>query len=69
LHVDGIEADNSRVQADISLGYALAVVVRAWRLGELGFGAIEGREEGLDVLLVCFLGCGEAGLVDAFNNH
>jgi len=55
LHVDGVEADDGRVQAHVGFGGVGAVVVRAGGLGEFGFGAVEGCEEGLDVLFVGFL--------------
>lgn len=69
LDVDGVEADDSRVQADVGLRDVGPVVV--WPtvirgvVGEMGFGVIERFEEGVDVFLVGFLGGGEAGFVHA----
>ncbi len=56
LHVDGVEADDGRVQAHVGFGGVGAVVVGAGGFGEFGFGAVEGCEESLDVLFVGFLG-------------
>jgi len=69
LDVDGVKADDGRVQAHIGLGDVGAVVVRAAAvlgvLGEMGLGAVERLEQRVHVLLVRFLRRGEAGLVHA----
>jgi len=69
LDVDGVEADDGRVQTDVGLRDVRPVVVRSAVIrgvfGEMGFGAIERFEEGVDVVLVGFLGGGEAGFVHA----
>lgn len=66
LHVDRVEADERDVQADVGLGDLVAKVERPRRvLREVRFCAVQGGEEGLDVLLVGLgRGC-EAGLVHA----
>jgi len=51
LHVDGVEADDGDVQADISFGKTVAVIVRLC--------VVEGGEEGLNSFLVGVLGAGE----------
>lgn len=52
LHVDGVEADDGRVEPDVGFGDVRAEVVWARRggglLGQVGFGAVEGGEEGGD---------------------
>lgn len=46
LDVDGVEADDGRVEADVDFREARAVVVGAWGGGEVGLDAVEGVEEG-----------------------
>lgn len=48
LDVDGVEADDGCVEADVGFGDGGAEVVGAGGglLGEVGFGTVEGREEG-----------------------
>ena len=62
LHVDGVEADDGGVEADIGFGDGGAEVIRSFcvvvLLGEVGFGAVEGGEEGLDGGFVGGLGSG-----------
>ena len=71
LHVDGIEADDGRVEADVGFGDVGAEVVRSWvgcamlLFGEMSFCAVEGGEEWVYGFLVGGLGGGEAGFVDA----
>lgn len=65
LDVDGVEADDGRIEADVGLGDLVAEVERSRRFSEVGFGAVERFEELLDILLVRFLGCREAGFVHA----
>ncbi len=50
LDVDGVEADDCCVEADVGFGDVTAEVVgaRGGLGGEVGFGAREGGEEGLD---------------------
>ena len=69
LHVDDVEADNGRVQADVGLGELRAEVVGSGGAdvgrGEVGLSAVEGAEERGDGLFVGLWLTGEAGLVDA----
>ena len=65
LHIDRVEADDGRVEADVGFGDVGAVVVRPGVLGEVGFGSVEGGEEGVQGAFVGGLGGGEAGFVDA----
>lgn len=44
LVVDGVEADNGCVEADISFGDVAAKIVRRSTLGDVGFGAIKRLE-------------------------
>ena len=55
LDVDGVEADDGGEEADVGFGDGGAVVVGGGMCGEVGFGLVEGLEEGADVLFVCFL--------------
>lgn len=50
LHVDGVEADDGRVEPDVGFRDVRAEVVRTrgGLLGQVGFGAVEGGEEGAD---------------------
>lgn len=67
LHVDGVKADDGRVESDISFGDGVPEEVgRGGELfGEVGFDSVEGGEEGRDGFFVGLLrGC-EAGFVDA----
>lgn len=47
LHVDGVEADYRCVETDVGFGYGGAEVVGGGVGGEVGFGAVEGGEEGV----------------------
>lgn len=52
LDVDGIEADDGRVEADVCFGDTVAIVVWTGRLGEVLFSSVERGEEccyGFDV--------------------
>lgn len=63
LHVDGVEADYGCVEPDVGFGYGGAEVVGGGVGGEVGFCAVEGREEGLDGFFVGFLGSrGDGGV-------
>lgn len=66
LDIDLIEADNGSVEAYICFCDAVAEVVWSAVLCEVLFGAVEGLEEGLDVLFVGFLGSG-LGVSDCSN--
>ena len=52
LHVDGVKADYCRVETDVGFGYGGAEVVGGGVGGEVGFGAVEGAEEGVHGLFV-----------------
>jgi hypothetical protein len=65
LDIDGIEANDGRVQPDIALGDIFAPVERVGVLGEVLFDAIERFEERQHIAFVGFLLGREAGLVDA----
>ena len=56
LHVDGVEADYGCVEPDVGFGDVRAEVVGGGVGGEVGFRAVEGREEGVDGFFVGFLG-------------
>ena len=56
LHVNGIEADDSCIEANVSFGDVLAKVVRVCMGGQMLFSAVKGGEQGLDGLLVGLLG-------------
>ena len=65
LHVHRIEPDNRGEEPHIRLGDLVAEVVGLCRFLQVGFGAVEGGEEGSDGGFVRGLrGC-EAGFVDA----
>lgn len=63
LDIDRIEADDGGEEADVGLGDVFAKVVGAGRGGEVGFSAVEGGEELLDVAFVGFLRPGEGSVV------
>lgn len=56
LNVDGVESNDGRVQTNVCFCEAIAVVVRAWVLGKMVFGAVERLEELGHSFLVSFLG-------------
>ena len=56
LHINRIEADDSRIEADLSFSDVLAEVVRACMGSQMLFSAVKGSEQGLDGLLVGLLG-------------
>lgn len=56
LDVDGIESDDGGIEPYIGFGDMRSEVVRGGVSGEVGFGAVEGGEEGLDSFFVGFLG-------------
>ena len=60
LHVDRVEADDGRVEADVGFGDVGSEVVGCGVLCEVGFGAGEGGEERVDGLFVGFL-CAKEG--------
>ena len=66
LDVDGIEADDCCVEANVCFCDLRAEVVGCGVLCEVGFCAVEGDEELLDGFLICFL-CAEWILVPARN--
>ena len=55
LDVDGVEADDCCVETDVGFGDGRAEVVGCGVGGEVGFGAVEGGEEGVDGFFVGFL--------------
>ena len=55
LDVDGVEADDGCVETDVGFGDGRAEVVGCGVGGEVGFGAVEGGEEGADGFFVGFL--------------
>lgn len=55
LDVHRIEADDGGVETHVGLGELRAKIVGIGVRGEVGFGAIERAEEGLDAFLVGFL--------------
>jgi len=55
LHVDCVEADDGRVEADVGFCQAVAEVVWAAGLGKVCFGAVEGLEELCDGFFVGIL--------------
>ena len=55
LHVYGVKADYCDKKTDVDFGYCRAEVVWAWRCGEVGFCAIEVREEVRHCGFVCGL--------------
>ncbi len=55
LDVDGVEADDGRVEADVCFGDVGSEVVGCGVFCEVGFGAVEGGEEGADGFFVGFL--------------
>ena len=65
LDVHRIKADDGRVQSHIRFGDALSEIERRCLLREMLLCAVEGREERLNGFLVCGLGGGEAGFIDA----
>lgn len=68
LHIHRVEPDNRRKQPDIRLrniGAEIEGLFGGERGGEVGFDLVEGGEEGCYGALVGFLGCREAGFVDA----
>ena len=56
LDVDGVEADDCRVESYIGFGDVRAEIIGRGVFGEVGFDAVEGGEEGLDGFFVGFLG-------------
>lgn len=56
LDIDRIETNDGRVETDVGLCDAVAVVVGTWILGEVFFDAVEGFEELRDGFFVGFLG-------------
>ena len=56
LNVDGVEADDGGVEADVGFGDGGAVVVGGGVGGEVGFDAVERAEEGVHGFFVGFLG-------------
>lgn len=56
LDVDGVEADDGRVEADVGFGEVGAVVEGRGVGGEVGFDAVEGVEEGVEGFFVGVLG-------------
>ena len=64
-----VEADDGGVESDVRFGDVFAEEIgMVTFLAEVVFYALEGVEEGVDVLFVDFLRAGEAGLVNAWNN-
>ena len=55
LHVDGVEADDGCVEADVGFGDGRAEVVGCGVGGEVRFGAVEGGEEWVNSFFVGFL--------------
>ena len=68
LDVDGVEADDGRVETDVGFGDVGAEVVGDGVLGEVGFGAGEGGEEGVDGFFVGFLGA-KGGVVFSWGRN
>lgn len=56
LHVDGIEAHDCRVEADVGLGQPLAEQVSARRRPQNLLEAVQRCEQFRHILFVCFLG-------------
>ena len=65
LNIDRVEADDGRVEPDVCFCHAFAMIVGAWRPGQLGLCTIQRGEERLHVLEVRLFGGCEARLVDA----
>ena len=63
LDVDGVEADDGRVEADIGFGDGCPEVVGCRVFCEVGFGAVEGGEEWVDGFFVGFLGAKGGGVL------
>ena len=61
LDVDGVEADDGRVEADVGFGDVGAVVEGRGVVGEVGFDLGEGVEEGVQGFFVGFLRSGGGG--------
>lgn len=55
LHIDGVEANDGSVKANVCLGDVSTKVVRSGVLGKVGFGTVKGGEKGLDGFFICFL--------------
>lgn len=68
LDVDGVKSDDGCEESDIEFRELVAKVVGTARLHEVGFGAVKGLEQSRHVLLVGFLGGGEAGFVHLYND-
>ena len=64
LHIDGVEANDGSVKANVCFGDVGTEVVRSGILGQVGFGTVEGGEKGLDGLFICFL-CSRDGVLVA----
>jgi hypothetical protein len=56
LHVAWIETDDGCVEADVCLCDCGSKIIWARARGEVGFDAVKGNKELLDIPLVCFLG-------------
>jgi hypothetical protein len=65
LHVNGIKADQGRVQPEIELGHLFAQDERPAILGDQRLEAVQRAEHGDHVPVVLLLGLRKAGLVHA----
>lgn len=63
LDVDGIEADDGRVETDVGFGDLRSEVVRFGVRGEMFFCPVEGGEEGLHGFFIGVLGAGYCGQI------
>lgn len=66
LDVHNVESDDGRVETDIGFCDVFTIIEWSFSLrGEVFLCPVQGLEERVYVLFVCFLGCGKATLVDS----
>lgn len=63
LHIDGVEANDGGVEANVCFGDIGTEIVGSSVFGKVSFGAVEGGEKGFDGLFISFLRSKDGKLV------
>ena len=63
LHIDGVEANDGCVEANVCFGDVGTEIVGSSVFGKVSFGAVERAEEGFDGFFISFLGSKNGKLV------
>lgn len=65
LHIDGVEANDGSVKANVCFGDVGTEIVRSSMFGKVSFRTVEGGEKRLDGFFICFLRSGDGGILVA----